>query len=110
MKYLVLFLLALAIPVTAAYAIESPFTSKAVQATNRVKMPKNPFTTKNPFANSNAQKTMDRLRGHQPRTVVKDFDYNGDDNPTYAKSREKLKSSPINRSRGGQDIGVFYRD
>lgn len=107
MKKIALVLLAILIPVSSAYAVESPFTTRAVQ-TNRVNLPKNPFATKNPFSNTRADQVMKNLRRHQPQ-VNNQFDYNGDDNPTYAKSRERLKSSPINRSRSS-DSSVFYRD
>lgn len=113
MKYLALFLLAFAVPVSAAHAVESPFTRQAPTTTHRMPAPKNPFSNSNPFANKHGQKAMDALNKNRifsnKNVSEKVFKYNGNEDMPYNKAREKHKRLAPNSLRQNQD-GSFYRE
>ena len=83
MKYLVLFLLALVIPVSAAHAVKSPYVSNNIDNVERA------LNQKNPFSSNQARKykkmlTPNKLKHNSGR-------YNGDESKGAKISKKKEK-------------------
>ena len=99
MKYLVLFLLALVIPVSAAHAVKSPYVSNNIDNVERA------LNQKNPFSSSKARQFRKQFK--QQKKLGKANQYNGDESGgSKIKSGDQKSKGAHKRQARGKTKGA----